>query len=159
MNFLIVLLVIAVILFALPYLTKRRFGLIGLSLAAGWLLSDMWSVELADLIRSAGFSFQAPPLESVAAFVLILLPPLLSLHASPKDHGGLRRLISALVFSVMATSLLLVPLASAFEVNDQAKPLYEFLSSKRALVVTFGLVLAMVDTFFMKNGGAARGKH
>ena len=45
---LVIILGIAVVLFILAFLTKRRFGVLGLGLAAGVVLSQLWAVTLVD---------------------------------------------------------------------------------------------------------------
>ena len=77
MNIVYVVIFVIIALFALAYWTRRRFGVLGLALCAGWLLSDMWASQVALYIQKAGVVLVSPPLLSVVEVVLILLPAVL----------------------------------------------------------------------------------
>ena len=59
MNVVIVVSIILVALFALAFFTKRRFGVLGLALAAGAMLSELWAAELTPFVQKAGFVREA----------------------------------------------------------------------------------------------------
>ena len=50
MNVALVFAVILIALFGLAFLTKRRFGVLGLALAAGAMLSSLWAESLTPVI-------------------------------------------------------------------------------------------------------------
>ena len=69
----IYILIIIILLFFAAFITKKRFGLLGLALAAGSILSGIWSYE-AGLIPSL-FNIPSGSLTSaVVSSVIILLP-------------------------------------------------------------------------------------
>src|SRR5258708_6096136 len=112
MSFLVIFLVIIGALFLTAFLTKRRFGVLGLALAAGAMLSTLWVGDLTPIIASAGIILVRPPLESVVSAGLILLPAVLLLSSGSTYKSMLQRVIGAALFAMLATSLLLEPLGS-----------------------------------------------
>jgi hypothetical protein len=64
-----VLIIFLVILWLLAFMTKRRFGILGLALTAGAYLSSLWSRDMVTLLDSLGLSFATL---STAGFVAIL---------------------------------------------------------------------------------------
>jgi len=151
MSFLMVFLIVMLALFVLAYLTKRRFGVLGLALAAGAILSSLWVGDLTPLIASAGVTMVQPPLESVVSAGLILLPAILLLFSGPVYKGKVQRVVGALLFTVVAAAFLLTPLGSALVIDDTAKPIYEAFVQYRPIIVTFALVYALTDLLLTKT--------
>jgi len=79
MNVAIVFVVVLLLLFGLAYFTKRRFGVLGLALAAGSMLSELWAAQLTPLVADAGLVVQNPPLITIVSVVLVRLTALLVL--------------------------------------------------------------------------------
>jgi hypothetical protein len=151
MSFLIILAIVAGLLFLLPFITKRRFGLLGLALAAGAMLASLWVGDLTPIVASTGVVLVRPPLESVVGAGLVLLPALLLLMSGPTEPAFPRRVLGSIAFSLLAVSLLLEPLASALVIEDIGRPVYEFLVNYKAEIVTACLVLAIIDLMFAKQ--------
>lgn len=150
MSFLIVFVVIAVALFFLSYLTKRRFGVPGLALAAGAILSTLWVGNLTPIIAGVGVEMVQPPLESVVSAGLILLPAVLLLFSGQAVKSKPQRVIGSLAFTVLAIAFLLVPLGSALVIDDSTRPVYEALMQYRAVIITAALVYAICDLLLSK---------
>jgi len=150
MSFLIIFLIVIAALFALAFLTRRRFGVLGLALAAGALLSTLWVGDLTPIIAEAGFILVKPPLSSVVSAGLILLPAVLLLASGPTYKSLPQRVIGAVAFAVLATALLLEPLGSALVIDNTAKPVYEFFVRYSAVIITAGLSLAVFDLLLAK---------
>lgn len=144
-------LIVIALLFAVVFFTKRRFGVPGLALAAGAMLSTLWVGDLTPIIANAGIQIIKPPLSSVVSAVLILLPALLLLSSGPTYKGTIQRVVGSLAFAVLAIALLLEPLGSALVMNTTGKPVYEFFVQYRAVIVTAGLIFAVVDLLFTKT--------
>jgi hypothetical protein len=162
MSFLIILAVVAGFLFLLPFVTKRRFGMLGLALAAGAMLASLWVGDLTPIVASTGVVLVRPPLESVVGAGLVLFPALLLLMSGPTESAFPRRLLGSIAFSLLAVSLLLEPLASALVIEDIGRPVYEFLVNYKAEIVTVCLVLAIIDLMFAKQlakFGKGRDRH
>jgi hypothetical protein len=150
MSFLIVIGVIFGGLALLVFLMKRRLGLLGLALAAGSVLASLWANDLTPIIANAGIEVIKPPLSSVIATILILLPPFLIFFHGASVKGRLFRLLHGALFGALAVAFLLEPLGAALVVDDTAKPIYEFLVKYNAAFITAGLVLSVADLMMGK---------
>lgn len=133
------------ILFALAFLTKRRFGVLGLALAAGSMLSDLWAETLTPIVAEAGVSVDVPPLITVVSVGLVLLPAILLLFSGPSYKEMAPRIVGALLFASLAFALVIEPLGSALVLQDQGKQVYDFVASNRVYIVTIGLAIALLD--------------
>lgn len=151
MSFLIIFLGIVAVLFVLAYVTKRRFGLLGLALAAGALLSSLWVGDLTPIIAGAGIVVVEPPLETIVSVGLTLLPAILLLFSGPVYKGKLHRVVGAAVFALLAGALLLPTFGSALVVDEVARPAYDVLSQYRPVIITFALVYAIGDLVVAKS--------
>lgn len=150
MNLVIILLVVVGTLFATAYFTRRRFGVLGLALCAGFLLSMMWTADVTPLVRQAGIVLLTPPLSSVVAATLILLPALFLLFSGPTYHKRWPRLFGAAAFALLATSFLLTPLGSGVNFDDTGKQIYTLLMDNRNLIITAGITYALFDLLTYK---------
>lgn len=151
MNFLIVFLVVIAVLFILAYLTKRRFGVLGLALAAGAMLSNLWGTNLTPVIANAGVVLISPPLQSVVSAGLILLPAVLLLFSGPTYRSHVQRIIGAAAFALLATSLLLEPLGTALGVSGSTLSVYDELVKYHVYIVTVALGYAIFDLLVTKT--------
>lgn len=150
MSFVIIFLIVIAMLFATAFFTKRRFGVLGLALAAGAMLGQLWVGDLTPIIAEAGIIIVKPPLESVVLAGLILLPAVLLLASGPNYKSMYQRVIGAAAFAVLATALLLEPLGSALVIDDVGKPVYEFFVHNRVIIITACLGLAILDLLVAK---------
>lgn len=142
--------VIAVILFAAAYFPKRRFGLLGLALTAGATLSALWAADLAPLVEQAGIRLLAPPLESVIAVIITLLPATVSLFSGLKVTGKSQRLIGALMFSLLGVAFLLPTLSSVLVLEAQSQQVFQLLADYRDWIITVGVAYALLDVLTTK---------
>lgn len=152
-----IILAVAIVLFALAYFTKRRFGVLGLALAAGSMLSNLWAAKLTPIVRDAGLVIQNPPLITVVSVMLVLLPAIVLLFSGPSYHKIHQRIIGALLFAVLAAALLVEPLSSAMVLIGDGKQVYEFVNDNRVYIITVGLVIALIDLLSVHS--TRRGKH
>lgn len=145
MNIALIFIVVLGFLFGLAFLTKRRFGVLGLALAAGAMLSSLWAATLTPILEQAGVSVQAPPLLTLVSVGLVLLPAVLLLFSGPSYKEMVPRLIGAFLFAALALALLVEPLGSALILTGQSKEVYDFFVTNRVYIVTVGLVAALFD--------------
>jgi len=145
MNVAIVFIVVIALLFALAYVTKRRFGVLGLALAAGSMLSGLWADKLTPLVREAGLVVDNPPLITIVSVALVLLPAVVLLFSGPSYRDVPRRIIGALLFACLAFALLIEPLGSALVLQGQGKMVYDFFVQNQVYIVTVGLIIAILD--------------
>jgi hypothetical protein len=153
MNVAIVYGVTLLLLFGLAYFTKRRFGVLGLALAAGAMLSGLWAQQLTPLVKSTGFDISVPPLATVVAVVLVLLPAVLLLASGPSYHNKVEQIIGATLFATLAVALLIEPLGSGLVLQGDSKQVYDWFYENRVYIVTIGLTAALVDLLFAKTSG------
>ncbi len=150
MNFAIILGTIAASLFVAAYFTRRRFGVLGLALCAGALLSTMWADDVTPLIREAGVQLLSPPLASVVAAGLVLLPAIIMLFKGVTYSKKLPRFIGALAFTLLAAALLLQPLHNGLVLDSSGEQIYKLLSDNRNAIVTTAIVYALFDLLIYK---------
>ncbi len=133
------------LLFLLAFFTKRRFGVLGLALAAGAMLSGLWAQTLTPIIAEAGLVVTKPPLLTVVAVSLVLLPAVALLFSGPSYRDMLSRLLGAFMFAILALALLVEPLGSALVLTGQERQVYALFADNRVYIVTAGLIAALID--------------
>lgn len=139
------LLIIIAILFAVAYFAKRRFGVLGLALCAGSLLSAMWAADVTPLIQDAGIRLLTPPLATVVAIGLVLLPAIILLFGGPRYTKLVPRVIGSTAFALLATSFILVPLGTGLVLDDTTQEYYDFLVNNRTIIITAAIAYALFD--------------
>lgn len=146
----LVFLIIAAALFAGAFITKRRFGLLGLALTAGATLSTIWSYEAGLIISSTGLVPNGPITNAVALSVVVLLPAVLLLFHGQTYKSVFPRLIGAALFTLLALAFLVEPLGFILPLSGNAKVAYDILSEYKDLIISVGVALAVLDLFFTK---------
>lgn len=159
MNIALIFIGVLVGLFVLAFLTKRRFGVLGLALAAGAMLSSLWAATLTPILEQAGVSLQAPPLLTIVSVSLVLFPAILLLFSGPSYKETTPRLIGATLFATLALALLVEPLGSAVILVGQSKEVYDFFEKNRVYIVTIGLVAALFDLLATRSPSQKHVKH
>lgn len=151
MSFLIIAGIVFGGLFLTAFLTKRRVGLLGMALASGSLLAGLWVGSLTPLVAQAGVEIVRPPLSSLVATVLVLLPAVLLFFQGNSVKSVLWRIVHSLVFATLAIGFLLEPMSAALVVDERAKPVFDFLTQYRTLIITGGIILSVVDLMFSRK--------
>jgi hypothetical protein len=146
MNGLMIIVATFVVLFLLAFFTKRRFGYLGLGLAAGVLLNQLVGGWLGDLLQSSGLNISPLQPKDLVTIVLTILPSVLLLWTGPKHHQKLGRFFTSLLYALITTALILIPITTAFPVDDaNARNVLSFIHDIQLPLLTFGIVLAIVD--------------
>lgn len=151
MNVVIVVLIIIAALFALTYFTKRRFGVLGLALAAGAMLSDLWASDVTPYIERAGLQIVAPPMETIVAAAITLLPAIVLLFSGPAYAKKSQRIVGAAAFALLAAAFLLEPLGNALVITVDGLKYYTLLSENRVWIITAGILFALFDLLTVKS--------
>ena len=149
MEVILICLVIAAALFAAAFIAKRRFGLLGLALAAGSILSGIWEYD-AGLVASL-FGIPNSPLAATAVLALIVLLPagVLLFHGdSYKSLVG--RIIGASLFTLLAIAFLIEPLAYVLMPQGFGADVFRWLINNKNLIIGVGLIVAVIDLFLTK---------
>ena len=151
MNALLALAVLLVALFALAYITKRRFGVLGLALCAGSLLSASWTSTLTPWVESHGVVFVSPPLSAVVSTLLILGPALLLLFSGPTYSGQIQRIAGAMAFALLSFVFLLQPIGIALVFDETTSQLYDTIQQSSNLIIVVGILAALGDILITRT--------
>ena len=149
MEIVIVYFILSVALFAAAFVTKRRFGLLGLALAAGSLLSSIWGFD-ASLVAGF-FGFHSGPLtDAIVSSVLVVLPAGLLLFHGYTYKTLIGRAVGAGMFTVLAIAFLAEPLSHVLIANGPAVGAYTLLLKNRMTIIGVGMVTSVIDLFLTK---------
>jgi hypothetical protein len=158
MNVVLVFAVLAVVFFVSAFITKRRFGLLGLALAAGSILSGVWSYDAGLVVSSTGI-FPSGPLTTAATLsVIVLLPAGLLLFHGYSYKSMVGRIVGALLFTLLALAFLVEPLGYALILQGFGADVYSRLVANREVIIGIGLVIAVIDLFLTKPAHLAEKK-
>lgn len=153
---LVIILVILCALFGLAFVTKRRFGVLGLALAAGVVLAQSASHYVGQFFEQQGLPVAPLSYGSAATVLLILLPALLLLMGGPVYRSKKSAFVGALGFALLGTFFLLGPLTTALPADNQTiRSALVVIAQWQNVIVVVALVLALLDTF-MVHGAVAR---
>lgn len=141
---------LALILFIGSFLSKRRFGLLGLALTAGATLSTLWSYDAGLLIASTGLVPSGPMTNAVALSLVVLMPAIVLLFHGYRYKALFSRIIGSLMFTALALAFLLEPVGFALPLEGTSAFLYNQAVSYKGLAISIGVVLAVIDLFFTK---------
>ncbi len=144
----IMLVAIAVILFLLAFITKRRFGVLGLALCAGSLLATALTADLAGLMTSQNISLQPLSDMTLASILLIMLPSLLLLFAGPKYVSRRGVIIGSLGYALLAILLLLGPLSQSLSFDTAARDMLQQVARYESTLIAIAVVFAVIDMWF-----------
>jgi len=145
-------------LFAASFFSKRRFGLLGLALTAGATLSSIWSYDAGLIVSSTGLVPVGPLTNAVALSIVVLLPAILLLFHGYSYKGIFPRIIGSLLFTILAIAFLLEPIGFALQLEGTSAFVYKQALEYKNIIISVGVVLAIVDLFFTKPAHIAE-KH
>jgi hypothetical protein len=145
MNTLVAFIIMFGALFGLAYLTKRRFGVLGLALCAGSLLSTSWTTTLTPWIEGQGIQTVSPPLSAVVSTLLILLPPMLLLFSGPTYSSTLPRLAGSIAFALLAFTFLLGPVGIGLALDPIGYQIYNTFTQMSNAIIVAGIAAALGD--------------
>ncbi len=157
---LVIIIGILLILFGLAFITKRRFGVLGLALAAGVLLAQTAGKYVGDILEKNQFPVAPLTPDAAASVLLILLPALLLLVAGPRYSRARSVLIGSAAFAVLATLLILGPLTTALPTQDESiRQSLTVISNWQGVIITAGISVAVLDTLLLHSGKLSRSRH
>jgi hypothetical protein len=146
------------LLFLLSFLTKRRFGVLGLALAAGSLLGAHWTGTLTPFLEQQGVTLVVPPLSTVVNAALVLAPPLILLAGGPTYNKMFWRIVGSLGFAALAVTFLLDSIGGALQLDGTGLVMYKVWRSYDSLIIVLGLVAALVDIIFTRKNKSKKDK-
>lgn len=145
----IVSLVIALALFGLSFLSRRRFGVLGLALAAGALLASQMTKDLSRLISQYDIPVEPLSAISAASIFLTLLPALILLLGGPSYKKRKQAITGAIAFTVMAMLLILEPLTGSMSPDRLMEPFVAWVSRYDSLLLAIGIGFAVMDAWMI----------
>lgn len=158
METMVILGLLIVVIFVAAFVARRRFGLLGLALASGSLLSGIWGYD-AGLIAGA-IGIQSSPLSTaVILSIIVLLPAFLLLFHGYTYKTIIGRLVGAGLFTVLAIAFLIEPVGHILVLQGQALTIYNYFISYKDLIIGAGLIVAVVDIFLTKPVQFAEKRH
>lgn len=147
---LVIIIAIALALFGLAFVTRRRFGVLGLGLAAGAILAQNWSREVARWLEDGHIPIQPLSHFTAATLILILLPPLLLLISGPKYSERKYAIIGSICFALLGTMLLIGPLTTDLPTTDSSiRSALISVARWQNVLIAVGIALAIIDTLLM----------
>lgn len=150
MTFLILLGIVSV-LFIAAFITKRRFGVLGLALSGGALLANNINQEVADFFERNSIGLGTIPHDTLAQCFLILLPAVLLLLGGPKYQKSLIRIVGSAAFAILAGLLLLGPLSEMINATGMARDVLLFFATYQSALIAIGVALAVADTLLLHS--------
>jgi len=152
------LIAITLILFAVVYASKRRFGLLGLALVAGSIISASWASYATVMLQVYGLNLVSPPLKVVVAALLVVLPVLILIIVGPTYRKKWQRLSGALLLSLFGTALMAAAIAREAPELAQGNIVIHIITQTYPIILVAGVILAILDiivTYFPKKGRVA----
>lgn len=144
-------LVIALALFGVSLLSRRRFGVLGLALTAGALLAGQMTKDLSRLIVQ--YDIRVEPLSTISAssIFLTLLPALVLLLSGPSYKKRKQAIIGAATFTLMAMLLILGPLTSSLPPDRLMEPLLQWVATYNSVLLAIAIGIAVADVWMIHN--------
>ncbi len=147
----IVTLVMLLALFALAYVSRRRFGVLGLALTAGALLARQMTKDLSWAISYYDLPVEPLTTVSAASIALILTPALVLLFSGPSYKTNVQAVVGAVMFALMAMLLILGPLATSLQPDAFMQPVFAWVARNNSVLLAGMVALAVVDTWMVHN--------
>lgn len=150
---------IAVLLFAGAFISKRRFGLLGLALTAGATLSTIWSYEAGLVVSATGLVPEGVITQAATQSLVVLLPAILLLFHGYAYKNVVSRVIGSLLFAILALAFLVEPIGYALPLDGVGNTVYSTIKQYKDVIISVGVILAVVDLFFTKPAHLAERSH
>lgn len=145
MTFLIVLGIYLAALFSIAFFSKRLVALASLALCAGAVLARLWTNDLTPLVAQTGVHVISPPLGSLVAVVLTVLPAVLVLAKSPRAGRKRHSVLSSLVFAVLGVMLTYGAFSNAVVLDSGSEQVVKQIVAQERWILTGGILLAVVE--------------
>jgi hypothetical protein len=151
MTFLIVLGLYTAALFCLGFLSRRSMGVPALALTAGAVLAKLWTDSLTPLVAESGVVIIQPPLESLVAIALTLIPALLVMIRSHKAKALHHSLLGSFIFAVLGVMLTYGAFANAVVLDEASEQYVRTLLSYENVIITVAIVAALLEVVFYRK--------
>jgi hypothetical protein len=135
-------------LFLLAFLSRRRFGQLGLALAAGVLLAGQNYRFIEDIFQILKEYLGGITPSQAAAILLVLAPSLILMLCGRKYSGMKMRILGSLMYTIMAGFAILPFVLGSTDLPSDVK---NIISTSHTAVISIGIVLAVVDNFMSRH--------
>lgn len=146
-------------LFVSAFLSKRRFGVLGLGLTAGATISSIWSVNAGFVVSLTGFVQEGPIVNAIAQSALILIPAALFMFHGYTYKHSFGRVLGSLLFTLLAAAFLVGPIGATLTLTGPVSGVYRWLVSNRELILGIGVAFVVVDFLFAKTVHKSEKRH
>lgn len=150
---------VIVALFVGAFFSKRRFGVLGLGLAAGAVVSPIWSDTAGFVISITGLVSEGPLVNAVATALLILVPAVLFMFHGYTYKHIIGRVCGSLLFTLLAVAFLIEPINAVITFTGPLGTVYQWLVTNRELIVSIGVALAIADFLVSRSVHKSDKKH
>lgn len=150
---------IFILLFAGAFISKRRFGLLGLALTAGATLSVMWIDTAGLVVASTGLVRDTPLTEAVILSLIVLLPALLLLFHGYSYKSLFSRIIGSFLFALLALAFLVEPIGHVLVLEGLGAEVYQQIVTYKDVIISAGVILAVIDLFLTKPAHVSEKEH
>ena len=146
------------VLFGFAYFTKRRFGALGLALAAGYVLSKLWENDIPGWVSATGLELDAISPVTLVTLAIILLPSIVLLFGGPTYKTKRGRLIGAALYAVLAVVFSLGALEYTLVLIGPGLQVFETLLQYQQYILTVALAGAVIDIMHARSSSGGE-KH
>ena len=126
-------------------------GMPTLTLAAGALLADLWTDSLTPIVAQTGVVVVRPPLTSIVAIALTLLPALVVMFRSHKVTSHHRSVLGSVIFAVLGAMLTYSAFSNAVILDDSSKQYVLYIVTYQSVTVTVCVIYAILEVLFYKK--------
>lgn len=151
MTFLVIVGIYIAVLFLVAFLSRRLVAVASLALCAGAVIAKLWTNDLTPLVAQAGVRIISPPMGSLIAVALTLLPAILVLARSPKSVKRHHRMVSCLVFAVLGVLLTYGAFSNAVVLDEQSKQIVLSILAYERWILTACIVLAVGEVIILHH--------
>ena len=151
MTFLILLGIYFAALFFVGWASRRSMGYPALTLAAGALIANLWTDSLTPVVAQTGLVIVKPPLQSLVAIALTLLPALMIMIRAPKMASKHHGWFGSVVFAVLGVMLTYAAFSNAVVLDEGSKEIVRQIFSYEATVITGCIILAIFEVFLYRK--------
>lgn len=145
----VVILILVCILAAAAFISRRRFGILALAMAAGYIISVYQAGYVADMLRGYNLSLGAMSLDTAVTMAMIIVPSIVLFFGGPTYVNKRNRILGSIAYGLTALFFCLGSLEHSLVLIGQEKLVYSFILDYREQAIVLLLVIAMIDSFFI----------
>ncbi len=146
MSPLVILFISVVVLFLLAFVSRRRFGVLGLALASGYVLQRLWESDFpiwAEFIPFPETSVFSPL--TIIGLIVLLLPSVILLFGGPAYKNTTGRIFGSALYALLAVLFGMGALVGSMNLSGDGRLVYDFVMQNRDYILTAALIAAVID--------------